>query len=76
MASYTIELVRPTVYVDEAGDPVSGFRVRILIYPWGEARDLELPTDDPRTIREAAIQAIKRRAAMDKMAEAEVEIEE
>ena len=76
MASYSIQFIRPTVIIDAAGAPLKGFLVRILIYPWGEARDLELPSDDPTVINDAATAAIVNRAALDKLQDVEVEIEE
>ena len=76
MASYSIQFIRPTVIIDEAGTPLKGFLVRVLIYPWGEARDLELPSDDPKEINDAATAAIVKRAALDKLQDVEVEIEE
>ena len=76
MASYSIQFIRPTVIIDEAGTPLKGFLVRVLIYPWGEARDLELPSDDPKAINDAATAAIVNRAALDKLQDVEVEIEE
>ncbi len=76
MASYSIQFIRPTVIIDEGGAPVKGFLVRILIYPWSEARDLELTTDDPKAINDAATAAIINRAALDKLTDVEVEIDE
>lgn len=76
MASYSIQFIRPTVIIDEAGTPLKGFLVRILIYPWGEARDLELVSDDPVLINEAAKATIINRLALDKLQDVEVDTEE
>jgi hypothetical protein len=76
MASYSIQFIRPTVIIDAAGTPVKGFLVRILIYPWGEARDLELTSTDPIAINDAAKAEIINRAALDKLQDVEVDIEE
>ena len=76
MASYSIQFIRPTVIIDEGGAPVKGFLVRILIYPWGEARDLELTVADPQAVNDAAVAEITNRAALDKLQDVEVEIEE
>lgn len=76
MASYSVQYTRPTIIIDPGGSPVNGFLVRVVLYPWGEARDLELTTDDPQAVHDAATMAIKNRAALERMSQVEVEIEE
>jgi len=66
MAEYTVEWIRPTIYVDNAGSAVDGFTVRIVLYPWNEARDLRLPDATAELISEAAeAEVVKRQAVAD-----------
>lgn len=76
MASYKVEWVRPTTYIDDAGQVKTGHQVRIVIYPWNEVRDINVERDEPDLIKEAAHEAIVRRFAMDKLSEVEIELEE
>ena len=66
MAEYTVEWIRPTIYVDNAGSAVDGFAIRIVLYPWNEARDLKLPDATAELISEAAeAEIVKRQAVAD-----------
>lgn len=76
MASYSVEWTRPTVYLDNAGAAVKGYQVRITLYPWNEARDIELPDATPEAIAKLAEIEVKKRANLDKLSEIEVEVEE
>jgi len=74
MASYSVEWIRPTVYVDLAGQAVDGFLVRIVLYPWNEARDMKLPDATAELIAEAAELEVKKRAAVDALSGVEVKL--
>jgi len=74
MASYKVEYIRPTVYLDNAGFAVTGYQVRITIFPWNEARDLNVPDTAPETIHPKAVEEISKRAALDELTGIEVEL--
>ena len=69
MAEYTVEWIRPTIYVDNAGSAVDGFAVRIVLYPWNEARDLKLPDATKELIKAAAELEIEKREGVDSLFE-------
>lgn len=70
MSSYIVSWIRPTIYVDNAGSAVDGFAVRIVLYPWNEARDLKLPDATAELIKEAAEAEIVKREGVDKLFDA------
>lgn len=74
MPSYTVEWTRPTMILDQAGQARDGFQVRIILYPWNEARDLKVYDIDEKTIKKAAETAVKARAALDKLTDVEVKL--
>jgi len=69
MAEYTVEWIRPTIYVDNAGSAVDGYKVRIVLYPWNEARDLELPDATAELIKAGAEAEVEKREGVDKLFE-------
>lgn len=72
MGSYTVEWTRPTFYLDNAGQGVSGFQVRITMHPWNEARDIVVKDDTPEAIKVEAEKHVLRREALDKLKDVEV----
>lgn len=72
MASYTVSWIRPTVYVDNAGQAVTGFKVRIVMQPWNEARDLQLPDATAELIDKAAEAEVKKRVEVDALGKVEI----
>lgn len=67
MAEYRVEWIRPTIYIDQAGQAVDGFQVRIVLYPWNEARDLKLKDATAEMIGEAAEIEVAKRQAVDEL---------
>ena len=72
MASYTVDWIRPTVDLDNAGQAVSGFQVRITILPWNEARDLFVKEATNKEIAKVAEKAVREREGVDKLKNVEV----
>jgi len=69
MAEYKVMWIRPTVYVGIAGEAIDGFVVRIILYPWNEARDLKLTDATAELISEAAEVEIEKRLKVDALGE-------
>lgn len=67
MAEYSVEWIRPTVYIDLAGQAVDGFQVRIVLYPWNEARNLKLKEATAELINDAALIEVAKREAVDEL---------
>lgn len=75
MASYKVDWIRPTVYIDNAGMAVNGYQVRIIIQPWNEARDINVKDPSAETIKGAATAEVVRRAAIEELVEVEIELD-
>jgi len=65
MSEFQVMWIRPTIYVGIAGEAIDGFLVRIVLYPWNEARDLKLPDNTAELIKEAAELEIAKREGVD-----------
>lgn len=72
MASYTVDWIRPTMFLDNAREATNGFQVRITMMPWNEARDLYLVNATDKEIAKAAEQAVREREAVGKLKNVEV----
>lgn len=72
MANYVVDWTRPTMDLDNAGNAVKGYTVRVTLYPWNEARDLFVKEVTPAAIKKAAEAEIKNRLAVDKLSGVEV----
>ena len=72
MASYTVDWIRPTVDLDNAGQAVTGFQVRITILPWNEARDLFVKEATSKAIAKVAEKAVRDREAVGSLVGVEV----
>ncbi len=48
---YVVESVKNFPYLDQADEIVDGFKIRIRLVDFDEIRFLNLPNDDPETIR-------------------------
>ena len=69
MAEYKVMWIRPTVYLGLGGEAVEGYKVRILLYPWNEVRDLQLPDNTAELIDEAAKIEVEKRLGVDALGE-------
>jgi len=49
-ALYTITLTQPQTYLDNAGQPVNGFRVDFTIAEFDEGHSINVPKQDPAEI--------------------------
>lgn len=68
MSNYVIQHTQPSIIIDRGGRPTNGFLVRILMTDFNEIRELEVATDEPQTIHEAAMTAIAKRKELEKLA--------
>ena len=72
MASYTVDWIRPTVDLDNAGQAVTGHQVRITLWPWNEARDIFVKEATAKNIAKVAEKAVHEREAVGKLVNVEV----
>ena len=71
MSRYTVEKQITTTYIDPAsGDPVRGFEVSAVLYPWVEYVRIQVPDLKVTTIKPILDELIEQRDALDALSEA------
>lgn len=71
MADYTIQRTAPTVYLDQSGSAVNGFRVTVYLPEFDETHFLQVASLDPKVVKVAADKLVTQRKALLALSEGE-----
>ncbi len=70
MSSFKVEKQITTTYIDPAsGDPIQGFEVSAILYPWVEYVRIRVPDLKVETVKPILDELIEQREALDKISE-------
>jgi hypothetical protein len=67
MADYTVLRTQPVVYLDNQGNPVSGYRISVELTAYDEVHYLEVPKLDPAAVKKQIDALLASRAAIAKL---------
>ena len=67
MANYTIQRTAPTVYLDQTGSAINGFKVTVHLQDVDETHFLNVSSLDPATVKAAADKLDAQRKALSEL---------
>ena len=74
MSRYKVERQTQTTYLDTvSGDPIDGFEVTGVLFPWVEPFRIRVPSLDPKVVKPVLDELIEQREGLDKLSEPDQE---
>lgn len=64
MKNYEIKKTAPTVYLDSTGNAINGFQVTVYFPEFDETQFLQVPSLDPKVVKEAVDKLYTDRVAL------------
>ncbi len=61
---FSVQSTQNTLYLDRGGQPVNGYRIRVLLEDFDEIHDLNVPNLKPETVMRAVEDLLIQRRAL------------
>lgn len=71
MPRFNIERVESTVYLDNSGKAINGYRIYVHLNEYDETHDLNVPNIQEATVKKAVDTLLTRRDALSKLQDVE-----